>query len=391
MSIHRFALVAGLLLSRVSATTPAASSPPVSSQAHVSIATCNTVLGTKSVKSVPTTTITRTIHDPTPVVVLTTTQDTVTVTPAVSTDTVTDYETTTIISTATTITDTFSTTSTEIDTATVTLTPSPVTATIFTTLSTTSTSTSTIATSLGFTPIADTLPPSPTVYKRSLLEEEDDNCAPYLDDLKYPQKVVCHERNIIKATTISTITENPITTTAPASTTTVTVTNTITSNSIVLPSDVSTTLSYSTTSTITETSVAAIETTTVTSTATVLGAVTTTSAYAACATNNIAGAPLSSDFGSLAGKYVYSLTFSNIPGYSLSVGNTASAYDCCASCQASSKCAMSYFVHIASGVNYCYLASTTVCASSTYGKLTLTDSVTAVQVSNGNCGRIINS
>ena len=51
----------------------------------MSIATCKTELGTKSVKSVPTTTITRTIHDPTPVISLTKTQDTITVTPAVST------------------------------------------------------------------------------------------------------------------------------------------------------------------------------------------------------------------------------------------------------------------------------------------------------------------
>jgi hypothetical protein len=224
------------------------------------------------------------------------------------------------------------------------------------------------------------------------LEEEEENCAPWLDDLKYPQKVVCHERNIIKTTTVSTVTGSPITTTAIADTTTVTVTNTITSNSIVLPSDVSTTLSYSTTSTITETTVAPGETDTVTSTTSVVGATTTTSFYAACATNNLAGDPLSSDFGSLAGKYVYSLEFSNIPGYSLSVGNTATGYDCCASCIESSNCAMSYFAEVSSTVRYCYLAHTSVCSNTaTYGRLGLTDSVNSgvvVQVSNGNCGYI---
>jgi hypothetical protein len=387
MSIHRFALVVGLLLCQVSATTPAASSAPFSSQAHVSIATCKTELGTESVRSVPTTTITRTIHDPTPVIVLTRTQVTITVTPAVSTETLTDYETTTIVSTASTITDTFSTTSTEFDTATVTLTPAPVTTTIFATLSTTSTSTSTIATSAGFTPVADTLPPSATL-KRSLVENEE-SCSPYLDDYKYPRKVVCHEQNIIKATTVSTITESPITATATADTSTVTVTNTITSSSVVLPSDVSTTLSYSTTSTITETTVAAGETDTVTSTTTVVGATTATSFYAACATNNIAGLPLSSDFGSAAGKYIYLLAFSHITGQTLRVGNTASAYDCCVSCIESPTCAMSYYNQVSSSVKYCYLMSTTVCSPSTnYATVLLQDAATTMQVSNGNCGHI---
>lgn len=66
-------------------------------------------------KSLPTTTITRTIHQRTPVVILTTTLETVTVTPAVLTEIVTDYETTVITSTADAVTDTFSTTSTDLD------------------------------------------------------------------------------------------------------------------------------------------------------------------------------------------------------------------------------------------------------------------------------------
>ncbi|KGO69385.1 hypothetical protein PITC_065210 [Penicillium italicum] len=388
MSIRRFTLAAALLLGQASATTPVASSPPASSQAHMSTDACRTELGTSSVKSVPTTTITRTIHQRTPVVVLTTTLETVTVTPAVSTEIVTDYETTIITSTADTITDTFSTTSTEFDTATLTLTPAPITTTVAEVISTISTSTSTIATSAGFTPIADTLPPSVT-FKRSL--EEHDDCSPWVDDYKYPQSVVCHEKNIIKTTTTSTVTGSPITVTVATPITTVTTTNTITSSSVVLPSEVSTTLSFSTTSTITETTVAPGETSTVTSTTTVLAGTTTTSFYAACATNNIAQGPLSSDYGSAAGKYVYSLEFTHILGQKLTVGNTNSAYDCCVSCIASSTCAMTYYF-ADSSVKYCYIASTNTCSSATnYGKAVLLSAVNTAQISNGNCGHVIGS
>ncbi|CAI7580325.1 unnamed protein product [Penicillium glandicola] len=376
MSIRRFAIAAGLLLGQVSASTPAASSPPASSQAHVATETCRTELGSSSVKSVPTTTITATIHERTPVVVLTTTLETITVTPAVSTEIVTDYETTIITTTADTITDTFSTTSTEFDTTTLTLTPAPITTTVAEVLSTISTSTSTIATSAGFTPVADTLPPTVTV-KRSL--EENDSCTPWLDDYKYPQAVVCHEKNIIKTTTISTVTGSPITVSVATPTTTATITVTITSSSVVLPSDVSTTLSFSTTSTITETTLAAGETSTVTSTSTVLAGTTTTSFYAACATNNLAGSPLSSDFGSAAGKSIYVLEFTNFPGQKLTVGNTNSPYDCCASCIESSTCAISYYYAPSSSVKYCYLISATTCSfASHYGTAYLQSDVTVL-------------
>ncbi|KAJ5306913.1 hypothetical protein PENANT_c003G07906 [Penicillium antarcticum] len=387
MSFSRFVFAAGLLLGQVSATSSAASSQVASSQVHVHTANCRTHLGTSSVKAVPTTTITRTYHDPSPVVVFSTTQETLTVTPAVSIETITDYETTTLLSTADVITDTFSTTSTEYDTATLTLTPALITATVFATVSSTSTVTSTVATSAGFTPIADTIA-TPTVYKRSLEQEEEEQCSPWLDDYEYPQKVVCHEKRVIKTTTVSTVTAAPATITAATPFTTVTVTNTITSNSVVLPSDVSTTLSYSTTSTITETSTAVAETDTVTSTSTILAGVTTTAAYAACATNNIAGSPLSSDFGSYAGYYISSLTFSHVPGESLSVGNTDSPYDCCVSCIEASNCAMSYYWSSGS-VKYCYKIATSVCStSSTYGTANLQSSYSGTQLSNGNCGYI---
>ncbi|KAJ5163637.1 uncharacterized protein N7500_005467 [Penicillium coprophilum] len=386
MFIRQFTLAAGLLLGQVSASTPAASSPPASSQAHAPTASCRTELGPSSVKVVPTTTITRTIHDHTPVVVLTTILETVTVTPAVSTEIVTGYTTTTVTSTADAITDTFSTTSTEFDTATLTLTPAPITTTVAEVVSTTSTQTSTIATSAGFTPIADTLPPSVT-FKRSL--EENDDCSPWVDDWKYPQAVVCHEKNIIKTTTVSTVTGSPITSTAATPTTTVTVTTTITTSSVIVPSDVSTTLSFSTTSTITETTFAAGETITATTTNTVLAGTTTTSFYAACATNNVAGSPLSSDFGPYAGKQIYALEMSHIPGQNMAVGNTNSGYDCCASCIADAHCAISYY-YAGSGVKYCYLITGSTCSpGSNYGTAYIQDgSATGVQISNGNCGYV---
>ncbi|CAG7920052.1 unnamed protein product [Penicillium olsonii] len=382
VSISRFALVAGILLGHASANIPALSSMPASSQAHVMTASCETRLGTSSVKSVPTITRTHTIHDRHPVVVFTTTLDTVTVTPAESTSMVTDYETLTVISTASTVTETFSTTSTEYHTSTLTLQPLPVITTVSAVVSTTFTSTSTIPASAGFTPIADTLPPSATLIKRSLLEEEEE-CAPWVDDYQFPQEVVCHEKNVIKTTTTSTVTGSPVTDTAATPTTTVTVTNTVTSSSVVLPSDVSTTLSYSTASTITETLSLSPSTSTVTSTSTAIGAMATAVFYDACASNNIAGSPLSADFGSLQGKYIYSLMFSHVPGQLFKVGNSASAYDCCVSCQGSATCAMSYFYP-----GFCYVVTTTQCSSSTYGTISFS-SEGAAQVSNGNCGIVI--
>jgi hypothetical protein len=116
--------------------------------------------------------------------------------------------------------------------------------------------------------------------------------------------------------------------------------------------------------------------------------VTTTAEYAACATNNIAGSPLSSDFGSFAGAYISSLTFSHVPGESLSVGNTDSPYDCCVSCIETSNCAMSYYWSSGS-VRYCYKVATNVCStSSTYGTANLQSSYSGTQLSNGNCGII---
>ncbi|KAJ5947160.1 hypothetical protein N7466_000175 [Penicillium verhagenii] len=390
MSFSHFALV-GLLLSQASAIS--LSSGIASSQPYVHSATCRTKLATTSIASVPTTTITRRVHDPTPVVVFSTIQDTVTVTPSVSTLTESDYETITVTSTATTVTDVFSTTSTEFDTTTLTVTPADVTSTITDVFAYTSTSTVTVATSSGFTPLVDTLPTTTSPAKRSL-DTEDESCAPILDDYQYAEEVICHEKIILKTTTTSTVTATPITTTAVAPSTTVTATISITSSSVVVPSDVSTTLSFSTTSTITETSTASAVTDTVTSTLTVISAIETASTYAACAANNVAGVPLSSEFGSLAGEYFYLINFSGISGESLTVGSSASAYDCCVSCQEKSNCAISYYNQLTSSIAYCYLVDTTVCtagSNSNYATAYMRTTADTIQMSNGNCGRIKSS
>jgi hypothetical protein len=393
MSISRLALAASLL-GYASAGNVQSSSLPVSSQAHVHTAVCTTVLGLTSVASVPTTTITRRIHDPTPVVVFSTVQDTVTVTPSVSTLTATDYETTTVTSTASTVTDVFSTTSTEFDTATLTVTPNDITSTAYLTAAITATITSTIEASAALTPIVDTLTTSTVVYnalKRSFEPSLDNDCSPVLDDFKYAQEVVCHEKIILKTTTISTVTESPATSTAAVPSTTVTATSTITTSSVVVPDDVSTTLSYSTTSTITETSTAPAVTDTVTSTVTATVAVSTTSAYAACATNNIAGAPLSSDFGGLAGDYIYSLSWGTVSGYGSSVAVSTSAEACCISCQEKANCAFSFYYEPTSIQKFCYMITTTTCSSSdTYGYAYVgsNELTYSFQASNGNCGQL---
>ncbi|RAL10171.1 uncharacterized protein BO97DRAFT_350029 [Aspergillus homomorphus CBS 101889] len=392
MSAMFIPIVAALLLGQVAAKVPVAfSSPVASSQVQFQTqagAYCHTKLGTSSIPGVlPTSTITRTRHDPTPVIITSTTQGTVTEIPALVTVTVTDYVTTTTTSTADSVTDTFSTTSTELITSTLILTPPAVTATVAVTVTTTSTYTSTIPTSDGFTPLAKTLPTS-TAAKRSLLSTEEEDCAAWLDDYQYPQAVECHQKIVLKTTSVETVTAVPITTTLKGSTTTTTVTSTITTSSVVVPSAVSITLSYSTTSTITESSTVAAVTTTVT-TANTVSVATSTTMLNACATNNVAGLPLSSDYGNFAGQYMYLVSFTNIPGESLTVGNAASAYDCCVSCQESNTCAMSYYNHVSSAVTYCYLIHTTSCNSaSTYAKASLHSSPATIQMSNGPCGHV---
>ncbi|OJJ42963.1 hypothetical protein ASPZODRAFT_136833 [Penicilliopsis zonata CBS 506.65] len=383
------ALMAGFLLGHASAS----SSSAVASSSHIylsSTVTCYSQLGLTSVASIPTTSITRTISDTNPVVVYTTAQDTVTVTPGAITVTLTDYETDIVISTASTVTDTFSTTSTEYDTTTVVVTPAPVTATETTTVDTTIITTTTVPTPAGFTPVADTLSTTLAVTnakkKRSLTEEEEeDTCGavgPY--DYQYATAVECVAKVTLHTTSTSTVTATPATATAATPTTTTTDTATITSTSTVVP-DVSTTLSYSTTSTLTETSTADPETSTLTVTATST-TVSTTSYYAACATNNIAGLPFSSDFGALAGEYINTIDYQGITGEEFKVASGATAYDCCAACQENSICIFSMFED-----NYCYSIETSDCSASNYVYVTVGAGDYGVTLSNGLCGEIVMS
>jgi hypothetical protein len=129
-------------------------------------------------------------------------------------------------------------------------------------------------------------------------------------------------------------------------------------------------------------------TSTVTSSTTVTSGVTTTAYYAACATNNIANTPLSSDYGSLAGQYIYEVELNNIPGEAISAASASSAYDCCVACQQNPQCAFSYFFVTSSP--FCYVLTTTTCSSSTYGTaITEASSAGALALSNGPCGHII--
>jgi Predicted solute binding protein len=254
---------------------------------------------------------------------------------------------------------------------TVTVTPDPIISTVFSTVSTTTTFTSTIATSSGFTPIVDTLPTA-SAAKRSLTDDDDDDCGIPLKYLEYPKEVICHEKIVIKTTTVSTVAGSPVTTTAAMSTKSATVTNTITTSSVILLSDVSSTLSYSTISTITETSSAPAETSTITATTTVTGAIATATTYRACAANNMATDPLSSDYGSFTGEYLWSIGLSTIPGFKTVVGDTASAYDCCVSFQKNLSCAVSFYEVISASTKYCYSITMTTCLpSSVYARVTI--------------------
>ncbi|EEA21880.1 hypothetical protein TMatcc_008696 [Talaromyces marneffei ATCC 18224] len=388
------ALAAGFLLDQVSANAPLARTPlastPVPAQPSI---VCRTKLGTASVAVIPTFTVTHTSHDTHPVVVYSTVQDTVTVTPTATWLSFTDYATITVTTTAGTITDTFSTTSTKYTTVTDTLTLPTVTATSLSTISVLSTATSTISTVAGFTPIADTMA-TPTGLKRSLSEDpedsddSEDSCPNWDDDYQYTTAVECVATAVVKTTTTSTVIGSPATATAAEPTRTTTVTSTVTSSSTVLPADASTTLSYSTLSTVTETSTARAVTSTVTSSTTVTTGVTTTSLYAACATNNIASSPLSSDFGSQAGQYIDVVTFSNIPGQDFVVASVSSPYDCCVACQQNPACAFTY--SFAYNPSYCHIVLTNSCSSKTHGTAGTTSVANGAMIlSNGPCGRIL--
>ncbi|KAJ5863961.1 uncharacterized protein N7529_005877 [Penicillium soppii] len=335
---------------------------------------------------VPTSTVKNTVFA-LPVVILSTTHSTTTVTPARITQTHTDLSTVTVSVTAAASTDIISIVSTEYDTTTVTVGQDEVTSTVSTDTTTTVTSTSTVSTSAGFTPIASSIATAvPAKRDLEVFEERSQKQTFNLKNFKYPKSVKCTHEIIVEVIIIEVITGSPVTKILPAKTTTTTVASTVTSTSTIVPADVSTTLTESTTSTITSVSTAPAVTTVVTSTNTVTVS-TSTSAFAACATNNIGGTPLGSDFGSLVGEYIWEVEFSSLPGATIKSGNTASAYDCCVSCIADTTCALSIWDIDSSSNKYCTLFDTTTCsASESYVTAYVGSTLSVMEVSNGNCG-----
>jgi hypothetical protein len=128
-----------------------------------------------------------------------------------------------------------------------------------------------------------------------------------IKDLRHPQSVTCIKEVIVEIIIIETFIGAPITKTVRAPRVTTHITSAVTTTSTIIPVDVSTTVSETVTCTITSATTLRPTTQTVTTTATVIES-NTTSACAACATDNLAGSPLSSDFGDLAGLYITDLS-----------------------------------------------------------------------------------
>ncbi|OQV05112.1 hypothetical protein CLAIMM_09905 isoform 2 [Cladophialophora immunda] len=219
---------------------------------------------------------------------------TATLTPVASTSTITVTSTATITGSTSF--------STAIQTTTVTSTTDSTTTTDTTTTTTTiitlSASTTTVAAPATFTPVETSLPgstysgsggPDP-ISKReakawgsSSSSNKEILSQPGLSEWRYPQGVVCHLSVSETCSTKTTITTSTITATAE----TVTSTSTSTTTTTVNPSGTTTS-----TSTVTTTTTSVItQTSTSTSTSTATEYITTTTLYAACATNNLAGEP----------------------------------------------------------------------------------------------------
>lgn len=331
---------------------------------------------------VPTSTVRHTRFNPLPVIIFSTTHLTTTVTPAVVTVTETDYVTSTISVTAAASTDVVSITSTEIDTETTTTTLDPVTSTISTDTTTTLTSTSTIPTPNGFTPLVDTFA-TPTAIKRELSLLEDRSQRFDIADFKYPHSLRCVHEIIIEVIIIDIVVGKPITKTLRPQMSTAHTTSIITSTSTIVPAEVSTTVTESVTSMISSTVTAPAVTSTTTSTNTVTVS-TSTTFYDACATNNVAPSPLTSDYGSFEGQYIDSVLLGR---GSLVSGNDNSAYDCCVSCMQDSNCGIS--IYWPGGTCYLLETTTTCSPTSLFGTVGTTAGYSGGSVSNGPCGHAV--
>ncbi|KAJ5805179.1 hypothetical protein N7474_011066 [Penicillium riverlandense] len=335
---------------------------------------------------VPTATLTRTQTLP-PIIIIYTSHPTVTKTPPVVTDTKTKFVKRTTSVTAKANTDTVCVTSTEFDTTTRTHTPPAVTNTVCTDTTITTTSTSHIPTIYGFTPIVDTLPTSTAVeeVKRDLVSLERRSQVIGHKDFKYPKSVKCIHEVFVEVIIIEIIIGHPITKWLPAHTTCVTKTDTISVTKTIVPPDVSATVTDTITSTVCVGTTLPVETDTVTRTDTATASVVST-AYDACATNNIAISPFSSDYGRLAGLSPQYLPLPDGVTLTQAPSNINTPYDCCVSCVQDTSCVLA---SLEDGV--CSLVNAETCDPSE-NRLTAYISArgyTDVSLSNGACGYLV--
>ncbi|KAJ5808016.1 hypothetical protein N7474_009285 [Penicillium riverlandense] len=191
--------------------------------------------------------------------------------------------------------------------------------------------------------------------------------------------------NLFSATFDPTTGFSPITKTVCAPRVTTHTTSTVTTTSTFVPADVWTTVSATVTSTITSATTLPPTTRTFTTTNAVTES-STTSFFAACATNNIAGALLSSDFGDVAGQYISNYNLAGLPGADAYWTDAITPYDCCTACIQDESCGLS----ILNSQGSCYkidgsTCSQPNCVDAFFG----TTATYHLTISNGNCAELI--
>ncbi|KAH7130914.1 hypothetical protein EDB81DRAFT_859592 [Dactylonectria macrodidyma] len=321
---------------------------------------CQTVLGTKSIKPVPTVSSTKkrtfTIRSTKYV------QSTVTRTPQPITRTASSTVIITVSTTADPGVDTVEVVDTEYETATTTLATTTFRETITSTVDTTVTSTSTIQAPVSFEPIQDTLSgatlrgssgsSSTQPLKRDAEAEEisehharsgsllarakkGSGICPSKPVKRYPNKVNCVVVIFVPKTIVVTKTKPAKTTTAAPVIKTTTKTATIQSTTTVIPPDVTVVTTSTTTSTIEATSTPST-TLTVTSTTTNTASVPGPTVYGMCENERNYADSISN-----AGYFI-----NGFPSFSYGVSSitTTSARACCDACAAKAGCAGSAYL-----------------------------------------------
>lgn len=335
---------------------------------------------------IPTTIVTRT-ETLAPLIIVYTTHPTITKTPAVVTKTKTKFVKSTTSVTAAAKTDTVSITSTEFDTMTETQTPPTVTSTFFTDTTITTTTTSYIPTADGFTPIISTFP-TPTALEKvekDLVSLERRSQGFGIQDFRHPKSVKCIHEVVVEVIIFEIAIGSPVTKWLPTHTNTVTKTDTISVTSTIVPADVSATVTDTITSTICVVTTLPAETDTVTSTMTAIASATSTT-YDACANNNLAIAPFSADYGTVAGEYVRSIQVTADITITEAQRSGSTPYDCCVLCAQDSSCVLARYAEGA-----CMLLNAATCDRSE-NQLTASMSSSGFagfSMSNGVCGYIV--